>query len=133
MRFIDTSYLLALELANDQNHQVAQNHWQQLIASSPTFVTTSYILTETVTYLNSRNYHARALRVGNSLLSSPSIQFIHVDEPLFYAGWSYFQQHQDKTYSLSDCISFVVMQQQGIQIALTFDQHFVQAGFQKEP
>ncbi|NJO43690.1 MAG: type II toxin-antitoxin system VapC family toxin [Cyanobacteria bacterium CRU_2_1] len=111
MYFIDTSYLLALELANDQNHQAAQSHWKSLLMSAPALVTTSYVLSETITYLNSRSYHTRAIRVGNSLLSSPSVQFVHVDESLFYAGWNYFQQHQDKTYSLTDCISFIVMQQ----------------------
>ena len=131
--FIDTSYLLALELANDQNHQAAKKHWQQVVASLPTLVTTSYVFDEVVTYFNSRNYHAKAVQVGNRLLLSPSVQLIHVDEALFDSGWKYFQQHQDKQYSLTDCISFVVMQQRSIDIAFTFDKHFVQAGFQKEP
>jgi predicted nucleic acid-binding protein len=73
------------------------------------------------------------LQIGNNLLSSPSVEFIHVDELLFCTGWEYFKQYQDKTYSLTDCISFTVMQQQNVTIALTFDHHFVQAGFQKEP
>lgn len=131
--FLDTSYLLALELINDQNHQAAQAHWQQIITTSPASVITSYVFDEVVTYFNSRNHHGKAVQVGNRLLLSPSVQFIHIDEVLFYLGWAYFQQHQDKRYSLTDSISFVVMQQQGIQIAYTFDQHFVQAGFQKEP
>ena len=58
--FIDTSYLLALELANDQNHQAAQTYWKSFLTSLPTLVTTSYVLSETITYLNSRSYHARA-------------------------------------------------------------------------
>lgn len=133
MYFIDTSYLLALELANDQSHQAAQTHWKSLLSSLPALITTSYVLSETITYLNSRSYHSRAIQVGSSLLSSRFVQFIHVDESLFYAGWNYFQQHQDKTYSLTDCISFMVMQQHNVRIGLTFDQHFVQAGFEKEP
>jgi predicted nucleic acid-binding protein len=61
------------------------------------------------------------------------VELILVDENLFHAGWDYFRQYQDKRYSLTDCISFVVMQQRGIQTALTFDQHFSQAGFQRMP
>jgi uncharacterized protein len=61
------------------------------------------------------------------------VQLIHIDEQLFHSGWAYFQQHQDKMYSLADCISFVVMQKLGIRTAFTFDKHFVQAGFQKVP
>lgn len=84
--FIDTSYLLALELANDQNHQVAKKHWQQVVTSLPTLVTTSYVFDEVVTYFNSRNYHAKAVQVGNRLLLSPSVQLIHIDEALFDSG-----------------------------------------------
>jgi predicted nucleic acid-binding protein len=39
--FIDTSYLLALELANDQNHPAAVRHWRQTVAALPRLVTTS--------------------------------------------------------------------------------------------
>ena len=131
--FIDTSYLLALELANDQRHQVAKDHWQLLVKSLPPLVTTSYVFDEVVTFFNSRGYHAKAVQVGNGLLRSPSVKLIHIDDALFQVGWIYFQQHQDKTYSLTDCISFVVMQQRNISTALTFDKHFVQAGFQKAP
>jgi predicted nucleic acid-binding protein len=131
--FLDASYLLALELTNDQNHQAAQSHWQQVIMDLSSFITTSYIFDEVVTYFNSRNHHAKARQVGNQLLLSPSVQFIHVDESLFSLGWEYFQQYEDKRYSLTDSISFIVMQQHNIQVAYTFDQHFTQAGFQKEP
>lgn len=131
--FIDTSYILALELANDQNHNAARHHWQQINISLPTLVTTSYIFDEVVTYFNSRTFHGKAIQVGNNLLSSPSVQLIYVDERLFYTAWNYFQQHQDKRYSLTDCVSFIVMQQRGIQVAFTFDKHFMQAGFQKQP
>jgi predicted nucleic acid-binding protein len=48
-------------------------------------------------------------------------------------GWQYFQQHQDKDYSLTDCISFLVMTRFKIETAFAFDQHFVQAGFKKVP
>jgi uncharacterized protein len=131
--FVDTSYLLALELANDQNHQYAISHWQKLTSKSLSLVTTSYIFDEVMTYFNSRGHHAKAKQLGNLLLQNPSINLIHVEEPLFMAGWHYFLQRPDKRYSLTDCISFVVMQQHNLQIALTFDHHFSQAGFQLEP
>ena len=131
--FVDTGYLLALEIANDQYHQTAMQHWQGIVAERPRLVTTSYVFDEIVTFFNSRRHHAKAIEVGNNLLQSPSTQLIHVDTALFYEGWAYFQRHQDKDYSLTDCISFLVMQKLGIQKAFAFDQHFVQAGFTKEP
>jgi len=131
--FVDTGYLFALEIANDQQHHAATQHWHSIVGALPHLVTTSYVFDEFVTFFNSRGQHAKAMQVGNNLLQSPSVQFIHVDTALFYAGWAYFQRYQDKKYSLTDCISFIVMQQLGIQRSFTFDQHFVQAGFAKEP
>jgi predicted nucleic acid-binding protein len=131
--FLDTGYVLALELSNDQNHRAAVKHWRSLRKRLPLLVTTSYVFDEVVTYFNSRGYHAKAVEVGNRLLTSPSVQFVQIDEGLFIEGWQYFQQHQDKDYSLTDCISFVVMKRFRIETAFAFDQHFVQAGFKKAP
>ena len=131
--FVDTSYWLALELGNDQNYQSATRHWEGVRAALPPLVTTSYILDEVVTFFNSRGYHAKAIQVGRSLLHSPSIQLVHIDEALFFEGWAYFQRHDDKRYSLTDCISFTVMERLNIARAFTFDKHFAQAGFQIEP
>jgi uncharacterized protein len=130
---IDTGYWLALELRNDQNHFRAMQHWQQFLTTFPHVVITSYIFDEVVTFLNSRGYHAKAIQVGNRWLNSPSVQLIHIDETLFRKGWLYFQQYDDKDYSLTDCLSFVVMQDLEIHKAFTFDHHFAQAGFVIEP
>ena len=89
--FLDTGYVLALELANDQNHRAASKHWRSLRKRLPPLVTTSYVFDEVVTYFNSRGYHAKAVEVGNRLLTSPSVQCVQVDEGLFREGWHYFQ------------------------------------------
>ncbi len=131
--FLDTSFLLALEIASDQNHRPALEYWQSIKADLPVFVTTSYVFNEVVTFFNTRGHHNKALQVGHSLLASSHTKLIHVDEALFFAGWEVFQLNQDKDYSLTDCISFVVMRLQKISTALTFDSHYVQAMFQKAP
>jgi len=124
---------LALELANDQNHKNAIRHWKELPDPFPSLITTSYIFDEIVTFFNSRGHHTKAIQIGSYLLRSPSVEFIHIDEKLFFEGWSYFQKHQDKEYSLTDCISFVIMGKLGIRVAYAFDKHFEQAGFVREP
>jgi predicted nucleic acid-binding protein len=131
--FIDTGYLIALELAGDQNHRAALKHWRAVIKSLPLLVTTSYVFDEVVTFFNSRGHHAKAVEIGSGLLSSRSVELVHVDEQLFHSGWQYFQKYQDKEYSLTDCISFVVMKRLDLSLAFTFDKHFAQAGFKKHP
>ena len=131
--FLDANHLIALEVSDDQHHDDAWQHWTKLLESSPFLVTTSYVLDEVVTFLNSRRQHSKAVRVGNNLLAASPIQLIHVDEGLFYEGWQFFEQHADKTFSLTDCISFVVMKRLEMTEALTFDKHFDQAGFVKLP
>jgi len=132
--FLDTSYVVAIEIEDDQDHANAIGHWNQLRAGNPTrLVTTSFVLDEIVTFLNSRGRHNKAVEIGNYLLRSQTVQFIDVDRLLFDEGWAYFQRHDDKNYSLTDCISFVLMKRLKITTAFTFDHHFRQAGFQVEP
>lgn len=131
--FLDASYIIALELADDQNHAVALRHWHSLRDSLPQLITTSYVFDEIVTFFNSRDHHAKAVEVGGRLLKSPSVTMISVDAHLFLKGWQFFQKYTDKSYSLTDSISFVVMKERRLTNALTFDRHFVQAGFIKLP
>lgn len=131
--FIDTGFIIALESATDQNHDKALQQWKELLKDLPELVTTTYVIDEIVTFFNSRNQHAKAVEIGNRLMNSRSVQIIHVDEGLFDKGWQHFQQHADKTYSLTDCISFIAMKEQGIEVALSFDKHFTQARFKILP
>lgn len=99
----------------------------------PQLVTTSFVLDEVATFFNSRGRHGKAVEIGERLLESPSVHLIHVDEELFAAAWSYFRRRGDKRFSLTDCVSFVVMERLGIDAALAFDAHFTQAGFRTLP
>jgi predicted nucleic acid-binding protein len=61
------------------------------------------------------------------------VEMIEVDSRLFEQGWQLFQRYDDKSYSLTDCISFEVMRRFNLTVALTFDHHFNQAGFMVLP
>ena len=131
--FLDTGYLIALEAADDQHHTSALAHWRAFSAHLPALVTTTFIFDEVVTFFNSRGHHAKAVDIGQRLLLSPSVELLDVDQQLFSEGWTYFQERPDKHYSLTDCISFIVMQRRQIRTALVFDRHFQQAGFSLLP
>lgn len=132
--FLDTSYLIAVEYASDQKHREAQKHWRSLLKKpSLHIVTTSYVFDEVVTLLNDRRLHSKAVEVGRMLLTSTTVRLVHVDKELFDEAWTYFQKRKDKRYSMTDCVSFVLMKRMGLKQALTFDRHFKQAGFIKLP
>lgn len=133
-RFLDTGYVIALEAADDQHHQTAQRHWRQLTDDSlPQIVTTTFVFGEVITFFNSRHQHAKAVEIGQRLHASRKVEPIQIGTSLFEAGWQRFRERPDKHYSLTDCISFVVMEQRGLRRALAFDHHFEQAGFEIVP
>jgi uncharacterized protein len=64
-----------------------------------------------------------------SFYVAENIKAVNVDTELFMSALTLYQPHSDKDWGLTDCISFVVMQQQSLTDALTGDRPFVQAGF----
>jgi predicted nucleic acid-binding protein len=132
--FLDTGYLLALELRKDENHPAALSHWRSARQGGlPRLVTTTWVFDEVLTYLNSRGLHASAVKVGRRLLESPSVELTQVGKGLFRGAFGLFGWRPDKRYSLTDCVSFVVMRERGLDTAFAFDRHFEQEGFVREP
>lgn len=131
--FFDTGFLIALEAADDQHHAAAITVWREIRKRRVAFVTTSYVFDEVVTFFNNRGHHAKAVTIGEALLKSRVVTLVHVDEPMFGEAWREFTHQSDKRYSLTDCVSFVVMKRQRIRAALAFDKHFIQAGFERLP
>jgi predicted nucleic acid-binding protein len=86
-----------------------------------------------VTFFNSRGHHAKAISIGKALLDSRLVTLVHVDEAFFSEAWRDFVGKSDNRYSLTDCISFIVMKRRRIKLALAFDKHFTQAGFERLP
>ncbi len=119
--FIDTGYIIALEMARDHHHESATIHWNSVSRDDLDLATTTYVLDEIVTFLVSRGYHDKAVAIGRILLDSSDIKLIHIDEPLLMEAWRYFERHTDKQYSLTDCISFVVMLKYEMQTAYAYD------------
>ena len=63
------------------------------------------------------------------LCASLATMIVPTTDQLWQEGFDLYQRRLDKEWSLTDCISFVVMQREGITDALTGDKHFEQAGF----
>lgn len=72
---------------------------------------------------------SKVVSLYQSLLNNPHIEIIPYNQELRQAGIELYQKRLDKGYSLTDCISMVVMNNENITEVLTNDQHFAQEGF----
>ena len=131
--FLDTGYVIALEASDDQHHGEAVRHWQEVGPELTSIVTTTYVFDELVTFFNSRGHHEKAVDIGRRLRASPRVELVSETKSLFEAGWDLFRRRPDKRYSLTDCLSFVLMDRRAIDRALAFDRHFEKAGYERIP
>jgi uncharacterized protein len=61
--------------------------------------------------------------------NDPGTTIVPASRELLESGVHFYRYRRDKDWPLTDCISFVVMEDEGIGDALTGDKHFTQAGF----
>ena len=92
-------------------------------------VTTSAVLTELGNHLSAPVNRRLFLETVQRLRRGRRARIVHVSRKLFQAGMELFEARADKSWSVTDCVSFVVMEQLKIKHALTTDHHFRQAGF----
>ena len=129
--FVDTSGWANVFVASESYHSQAQQYFLNAWQSGQPLITTNYVIAELVALLQSplRIPRHTIFQIVDSIKQSAHIQIIHIDEVTDVTAWNFCKNRSDKTWSLVDCTSFVVMQQLEIQAALTTDQHFEQAGF----
>jgi predicted nucleic acid-binding protein len=125
--FIDTVFIQALLNKGDQYHL-------QAIAFAPRVrqarevVVTEAILVEVGNALSSED-RSLATRFIEKCYQTANMRVVSIDTALLRRGLQLYQQRQDKTWGLTDCISFVTMSDYQLMDAVTADIHFVQAGF----
>lgn len=126
MRFVDTSFLVALQFARDEHASAAQTLWSR---EHGPLVTTNHVLGETWTFLRRRLHHAAARDFHDRVARSNRVSVVHVDEDSEQAAWRWLHRHDERPYSFVDASSFVVMRRHRIAEALAFDGDFTAAGF----
>lgn len=127
MTFIDTSYLVALIDPSDELHHAACQWSTQPIGP---FVTSEYVLVEFLNRLSKPPWRVRAHMVLDALLATPRFHSVPATSERLQSGVTLHRTIRDKSWSLTDCISFQIMREREIKRALTFDHHFEQAGFE---
>jgi hypothetical protein len=124
--FADTFYFLAIINARDAAHEKAIEFSE---LREDVIVTTAWVLTELGDALCDSSRRRAFQRVVDGLKADSGTLIVPPSRSLFERGIELYNARDDKDWSLTDCISFIVMEEHGIEEALTGDRHFEQAGF----
>jgi len=124
--FLDTSHVVALVNRHDELHDRANE--LSAIYSSSLLLVTDAVLLEIGNSL-ARSYKPEAITIFDKFSISSDVEIVRLDEPLFNRALTLYKSYVDKHWGLVDCLSFVVMKENGVTEALTNDSNFVQAGF----
>lgn len=129
--FIDTSGWASLFVTQELFHDRTSQLFNQAIQKRHALITSNYILSELVALLHSplRQPRYRIFEIVDAIRKASYIETLHIDRDIDEAAWDLCKQRIDKSWSLVDCSSFIIMQRNEIQTALTTDHHFEQAGF----
>ncbi|MBI2365513.1 MAG: type II toxin-antitoxin system VapC family toxin [Deltaproteobacteria bacterium] len=128
--FLDTAYAIALSSPNDRFHQRAVELADELKSAGTRLVTTRAILLEIGNALSKQRHRRAAVSLLESLEVDPKVEIIPLSEQHYTRASQLYRERPDKEWALTDCASFIVMEDRGINEALTTDEHFQQAGFQ---
>lgn len=126
--FVDTSALLAIFDADDDNHEAGAARWRTLLETDETLVTTNYILIETVA-LFQRRLGMDAVRLFDRDVA-PLLDVIWIDEARHRTSMAALVTAGRRDLSLVDCVSFESMRRAVLTQAFAFDRHFDEQGFE---
>lgn len=124
--FADTYYFLALLSSQDAGHAAAVDFnrgFRGLI------VTSDWIVLEVADAFASRKKRGNVGRLSSVIQRSNAYNVVRANSFDFERGLRLYQERPDQDWSLTDCLSFIIMQELGITDAITTDRHFAQAGF----
>ncbi|HEX8683918.1 MAG TPA: PIN domain-containing protein [Ardenticatenaceae bacterium] len=125
--FVDTLFVVASINPRDQYHRQAAELVKRF-RGHPLLITDAVLLE--IGNALARNFKKEAVEIIERFLNSNQVEVVALTPELFQEALVLYKAYQDKEWGLVDCVSFVVMRRKNITSALTFDQHFVQAGFQ---
>ena len=126
--FADTSFWIALSSRRDQYHSRAVEWHEFVMRTGSKIITTEAILWEWLNALADASTRSIAAEGHRRAHADSRVEVVRFEPELSAAAVSLYGSRTDKDWSLTDCLSFVVMQRRGISDALTTDHHFEQAG-----
>ena len=127
---LDTSFLIALENRSDPHHQRAKDLDRELFEQRVVLVLHWGILLEIGDGYARIGRRGKARDLFHRLRTEERYQIAPLTQNLLDTGFEIYLSRSDKEWGLTDCLSFALMESEGISEALTADVHFRQAGFE---
>lgn len=121
--FMDTSAFCALTIPKDQHNVKAKSLHKQLQGHQAIIYTSNYVLDEVYTLLKTRGSHRTAVKFMNQINESNLI-LLRITEEVEEDAKGIFRRFEDKKLSFTDCTSFALINQFGIEAVFAFDEHF---------
>lgn len=132
--FIDTGAFIAVIDKDDDYHGAAEAFFKNALEKEIKFITTDFVVCETMNLLRSRISHSMAVFFWEHLKKSKVIEVLRITPHLQESAFKIFKQYADKDFSFTDCTSFSAMKSFKINRAFAFDKHFEQYGhFERLP
>jgi uncharacterized protein len=124
--FADTFYFLGLLNRADESHRQCAAFAREFRGE---LVTSEYVLVEVADGLAMPQHRVQAARFIQALQTHARVRVVPASQSLLSRGLEFYAARPDKEWSLTDCLSFLVMTDESMREALTGDRHFQQAGF----
>ena len=127
--FVDTAFWISLFDRTDEKYPLAVQLLAQLEKTS--FLTTDTVLTEMMNYFSKTSPFVRLQVAGfvKGVMLDEKVRVLYSTRALLVQSINFYEQRADKQYSLTDCMSMLVMRERSIFDVLTSDKHFRQEGF----
>jgi len=129
--FADTSALYALMVRTEEGHNRAVKSFQRLIEDGRALSTTNYVTLEIAALLQHRIGLAPVHDLNERIIPLLTVHWVAAD--LHSRGMKRLVRENRRHLSLVDCVSFELMEAEGLRDAFAFDSHFAEAGFRLIP
>lgn len=131
--FVDTAGWMMLADSNDPQHEAARAERDTWLEAGGVLVSSDFVMDETLTLLRVRLGLGAAEAWWNQVEGSRRLLWEWIDGLRAEKARRWFFRWRDKSFSFTDCTSFVLMKERRIKSALTSDRHFALAGFRTLP
>lgn len=125
--FADTSSIYAAIVRTEEHHRQCLRLLEDLLESGQAIQTTNYVVLETAALLQNRIGLDPLRDFEEHIL--PLVSVFYVTKELHHRGIRRLLRENKRYLSLTDCVSFEFMEQEGLREAFSLDRHFAEAGF----